>query len=325
MKEKIKQLLLGNAHLYQIAGFIYTLFCHKERLMRTASFGDKHSDDTVFIIRPNAEDGVQGLMSLVAETLRWIDYAEKKKYLAVVDYKNHYTQYGNGIDNVWDYYFRQPTFLTLEEAYQSKKVVYSGITVKPIVNIDLFSGRMFQNKDTLQESKRIAQNCLKITDEVKQIVEKENEVIHTEDCIGVFIRGTDYIKLKPTGEYVQPTIEQMIEKIREFSAKHGEKSIFLVTEDDMYYQALIREYGSRIKIVSYDTFIKNYNENVFLSKTNCLDDDKKERGMKYLVKILLLSKCRYFISSIATGSVMAYSLNERGYEDEFIFNLGVYK
>lgn len=324
MKEKIKKLFFKNQNLYQKCAYIYTLFLHKERLMKKKSFGEKNQNETVLLIRPNAEDGIQGLLSLVAETLRWIDYADKKHFIPIVDYKNFNTQYGNNVDNAWEYYFKQPSSLTLNDAYKSKNVVYSGVTKKTILDLRLFSGEMFRNKNVLNESIRIAQSWLMLTDEVQQIVDYENMSIHVEDCIGVFIRGTDYTRLRPTGEYVQPSIEQLINKIREFSEKYSEKPIFLVTEDYAYYQILVGSFGDRIRIVSYDSFIKDYADNVFLGESSFLDKNKKNRGMKYLVKIVLLSKCKYLISSIAKGSIMAYSLNGNEYEDEFVFNLGVY-
>lgn len=325
MKEKIKKQLLKNPTLYQKSAYIYTLFFHRNRLMKRKSFGKKNPNNTVLLIRPNAEDGIQGLLSLVAETLRWVDYADKKQFIPIVDYKNFSTQYGNNIDNAWDYYFKQPSSLTLKDAYQSENVVFSGVTKKPVLDLRLFSGEIFRNQNILNESRRIAQSRLVLMDDVQQIVNRENRVIHVEGCIGVFIRGTDYTRLKPTGEYVQPAIGQLIDKIKEFSKKYGEKSIFLVTEDDIYYQELVENFGDRVRTVSYDSFIQNYTDDVFLSESNCLEKNKKERGMKYLVKIILLSKCKYLISSIAKGSIMAYLLNEKKYEDEFIFDLGVYK
>ena len=325
MKEIIKKYLFKHPRLYQTCAYIYTILAHKERLMRLESFGEKNRCKTVMIIRPNAEDGIQGLLSLVAETLRWIDYADQNKFIPVVDYKNFNSQYSNHVDNAWEFFFEQPTSLTLEEAYQSERVLFSGVTKKPVIDLKLFSGEIFQNSSLLEESKRIAQTWIHYTDEVNSVVDEENSQIHIEDCIGVYIRGTDYISLKPTGEYVQPSIGQVIKKIKEFSLKHGEKAIFLVTEDDIYYQAMTKEFGNRVKIVSYDSFIKNFHDKVYLSESNSLDKDLKNRGMKYLVKIVLLSRCRYLVSSIAKGSIMAYSLNENGYEDEYIFDLGVYK
>ena len=61
-----------------------------------------------------------------------------------------------------------------------------------------------------------------------------------------------------------------------------------------------------------------------LSKSNILEDNKKLRGQNYLVKMILLSKCKYLISSITQGSKFSYALNGGKYKDEYIFNLGLY-
>ena len=55
-----------------------------------------------------------------------------------------------------------------------------------------------------------------------------------------------------------------------------------------------------------------------------LEDNKKLRGQRYLVKMILLSKCKYLISSITQGSKFSYALNGGKYLDEYIFNLGLY-
>ena len=98
----------------------------------------------------------------------------------------------------------------------------------------------------------------------------------------------------------------------------------MVTEDGKIYDELIQTFGDYIKIVSYDTFIRNYDGKDVLSKSNVLEEDKKIRGQKYLVKMILLSKCKYLISSMTQGSKFSYLLNDGKYEDEYIFDLGLY-
>lgn len=71
---------------------------------------------------------------------------------------------------------------------------------------------------------------IQFSDEVLSIVGKEAMDLHISECLGVYIRGTDYVKLKPSGEYIQPSIEQVKYKIREFENKYN-VPIFLVTED----------------------------------------------------------------------------------------------
>ena len=76
--------------------------------------------------------------------------------------------------------------------------------------------------------------------------------------------------------------------------------------------------------MSFDSFIRNYEGKDVLSESNVLDEDKKQRGQKYLVKMILLSRCKYLISSITQGSKFSYALNGGKYMDEYIFDLGLY-
>ena len=48
------------------------------------------------------------------------------------------------------------------------------------------------------------------------------------------------------------------------------------------------------------------------------------RSHTIMVKMILLSKCKYLISSITQGSKFSYALNGGKYIDEYIFNLGLY-
>ena len=156
------------------------------------------------------------------------------------------------------------------------------------------------------------------------LVQREMTFIDIEKCIGVYIRGTDYILLKPTGEHVQPSIIQLCEKVEEFIQKYEGTSVFLVTEDQKYYDEMRSRFGNKILTVTFDSFINNYEGKSFLSKSGVLNPDKKKRGMDYLVKIILLSRCRYFVGAITMGSIAAYAMNGGKYEDEYVFDLGRY-
>ena len=97
-----------------------------------------------------------------------------------------------------------------------------------------------------------------------------------------------------------------------------------MTEDGNIFDELKNEFGDMIKLVSFDTFIRNYEGKDVLSKSNVLEKDKKSRGQKYLAKMILLSRCRYLITSITQGSKFSYILNDGKYVDEYVFDLGLY-
>lgn len=323
-KNKIKMLLKNNKKIYNIVSYIYVFLFDHKRLEKKRKYGNKNSDKSILLIRPNSEDGIQGLMSLFIQTIRWVEYANRKGMIPFIDFKNYKTQYSDGT-NVWEYFFSQPSALTIEEVYESENVVISGTTLYPQVNDKLFRGEVFFDEKLCKNCYHAIWDNIKLNEKVENVVREENINIHVENCIGAYLRGTDYIRLKPSGEYVQPQIDEFIEKLGEFVRKYPEKNIFLVTEDDMYFTKIRECFGDKVKTVSFDSFIKNYNESTYLSKTGVLNKDKYKRGMDYLVKIVLLSRCEQFVGSITMGSIAAYTLNGGNYKEKYIFDLGLYQ
>lgn len=303
--------------------YLYYFIARRDILERKESFGNKNSDNIVYLIKPDYQDGVEGLLSLVYRQVLYIELAEKKGYIPYVDWKNFKTQYYDGRNNAWEFFFKQPSLLNELDVYDSRNVYLSGWTFKNINSKGLFESTIFFNEELKKQSSSLLRKHLVVNDEVMELVEKESRELNIPNCIGVYIRGTDYTKLKPSGEYVQPSVEQIREQIEIFVQKY-DAPIFLVTEDGEIYDELKSIYGKRIRTVSFDTFVRNYAGESFLSKSNVLDKDKKQRGQKYLVKMLLLSECKYLISSITQGSKFSYLLNDGKYQDEYIFDLGLY-
>ena len=250
-------------------------------------------------------------------------YAKKKGYCPYIDWKNYKTQYYDGKNNAWEYFFKQPSNLTENEVYKSKKVYLSGWSFKTVNPEGLFEADVFTDKRIRGKSSEMLCEHIHFSDEVLSIVNKEATSLNISECIGVYIRGTDYVKLKPSGEYVQPSVDQMKCKIHEFENKYN-APIFLVTEDGDIFDNLKKEFGDIIRIVSFDTFIRNYEGKDVLSKSDVLEKDKKLRGQKYLAKMILLAKCKYFVGSMTQGSKFSYILNNGNYSDEYIFDLGLY-
>lgn len=323
LKSKIKYRIENCRPLFRASRYLYTCLFKRDRLPRTRCYGEKNPGKTVFVIRPNSEDGVQGLMSLFIQSMRWLDYARKKGYEPYIDYRTYETQYSDG-SNIWDYYFTQPSALTYEEVYSSKRVKQSGPMLFDDVDYTLYERNIFFDQVSLDKCHHIIADNIRLSDEALARVEAEDREIHTQNCIGIYIRGTDYTGMKPSGEFVQPTVEKVIRKTDELLKEHPDKKLFLVTEDAKNYRALRERYGDRLLTISSDRFIDNYDGKDFLSKSNVLEEDRKKRGMDYLVKIVLLSRCSGIITSITRGSIAAYAMNGGRYESEYVFDLGIY-
>lgn len=306
-----------------LAKYLYYCVAKRNILQKRISFGQMNSDRVIYVIKPDYQDGVEGLLSLINKQILYIAYAKKKGYCPYVDWKNYKTQYYDGKNNVWEYFFKQPSNLTESEVYRSKNVYLSGWTFRTINPAGLFEADVFTDKRIRGKSSKMLCEHIHFSDEVLSIVNKEATSLNISECIGVYIRGTDYVKLKPSGEHVQPSVNQMKYKIREFENKYN-APIFLVTEDGDIFDNLKKEFGDIIRIVSFDTFIRNYEGKDVLSKSDVLEKDKKLRGQKYLAKMILLAKCKYFVGSMTQGSKFSYILNNGNYSDEYVFDLGLY-
>ena len=308
---------------YKIKYLYFCLF-KRSRLEAKTSYGEANAEQTIYIVKPDSEDGVEGLLSLLARTSLYIRYGIRSGYQVCVDWKNYKTQYYDGQSNAWEFFFEQPSLISLDEAYRSRRVVLSGWTFRDINPNDVYSRKMFFDRHLSDELHEILTTSIDFNDSVKKICNAEGHSLDITNCLGVYLRGTDYVKLKPSGEYVQPTVHQVIEIIDAFIEKHGMIPIYLVTEDGSIYEEIKKRYGGQIRLVSFDSFIYGYKGDTVLSKSGVLEDDKKQRGIHYLVKMILLSKCKYLISSITMGSMFSYGLNGGKYEDEHIFDLGLY-
>lgn len=306
-----------------LAKYLYYCVAKRNILQKRMSFGQMNSDRVIYVIKPDYQDGVEGLLSLINKQILYIAYAKKKGYCPYIDWKNYKTQYYDGKNNAWEYFFKQPSNLTENEVYKSKKVYLSGWSFKTVNPEGLFEADVFTDKRIRGKSSKMLCEHIHFSNEVISIVNKEAKSLNISECIGVYIRGTDYVKLKPSGEYVQPSVNQMKCKIHEFENKYN-APIFLVTEDGDIFDNLKKEFGDIIRIVSFDTFIRNYEGKDVLSKSDVLEKDKKLRGQKYLAKMILLAKCKYFVGSMTQGSKFSYILNNGNYSDEYVFDLGLY-
>ncbi len=324
MKTRLKLLIRNHPFLFRIFRFVYSLIKKTVNLQHNVSYGNLNSDKTIYLIRPNTDDGIQGLMSLMAQVMRRIDYAVNKGYIPYIDFKTYKTQYYDGINNIWEVYFGQPSSLSFEEVYNSNRLIVSGVSLKCNENMELFQEKVFTNKHVADRCFNLITRYVHYSAEIVEMVEDENKKIDISNCIGVYVRGTDYVKLKPVGEYVQPKIDDVLIKTKEFLSKYN-SNVFLVTEDEHVYNKFRESFGNELRIVSFDSFIKDYDGKSFLSKSNVLQENKYMRGRDYLIKIILLSQCRYLVTSKTMGSIMAYSMNGGKYEDQFIFELGIYK
>ena len=312
--------MINNSTLRPVFERINLLFCHWPDRLYTAHPGTE--EQTVFVIRPLTD--TQGLLSSYLHVLKNIIWANNNGYVPYVDFESPRCQYYTGrvihdSKNAWEYYFEQPSDLTKGRIAQFKNVIYSGWSLSKRKN-----PKSIPKRPEIIEDKGImdASRMCPVKQYIKEIVDKKyRELFLGKTVLGVFIRGTDYVKLRPKGHAQQPDIESVVSKIQDFLNQYPIEKIFVVTEDLDYYHILQNQFGEMV-FSSDNYFISNYNGNQYVGAA--FKNDSYERGLNYLIRILLYGLCDYSIAGITNGSVVANILREKEPQESYWFDLGVY-
>lgn len=319
IKHKIRmffQKKLQNTKLWKL--FCYcnmVLYHYKDREIQVKRKTGKNADKIFYVIRSFSVS--EGLLSEYARVLDLIYKAVNSGYIPIVDFKNYKTQYSmekpvNGTDNVWEYYFNQPTQYTLEEVYESRNIILGGVIPRYLKKIS------FQDDNERYE---YIKKYADVKEYIYHLAEEKISEIEEDRLLGVFLRGTDYVKFQPKGCPKQPEIEDVIKKTKEFLENYKIKKIFLATEDYQIYKRFVSQFGDMV-VSSDSSYIMDYDEKDYIY--SYFTEDRYEVGLKYLTKMLCIAKCKYLVSSRAGGANFAVIMNHKQYEEAFIFDLGVY-
>lgn len=290
------------------------------------SRGEAYPGNRVFVIRRGSDCG---LFSHLQTVLSGLKFALDRNWLPVVDLRTLKTIYHEpeevGRVNVWEHYFEQPCGLSLQDVETAKDVVVTkdfGWPEYPSADMDLLAdknGLLSYWRDVVRRYVRLKPTVVAaLRDAFAEVFGGSND-----DVLGVFVRGTDYTRIRPVGHPVQPTIGQAVADARRMMAEFGLRRIFLVTEDRQVVEGFRAAFGSALvmkeqRLVDYDG---GYIGECAIDRVR--ERERYCRGLDYLINVLLLSRCRHVLASRASGSVGAALFADGSCRMRF-YDLGVY-
>lgn len=258
----------------------------------------------------------EGLMSMLYKACGHVEYALRKGYVPVVDIEHFRTVYKAC---TWSDFF--------ELRIQDKDVEDCSYIISsagaPKDSPPLFGRYWAYAFDDFAKKGVWFWQHFSINKDIMQVVEKEAAQLNIERCIGLLLRGTDYLSLKPEGHPKQPDLEDIYSVIDDYLTE-TQADIFLVTEDLNIRNHIAERYGKRIKTVPDDIYVQDYKEGHMLADT-ISKNSAYQNAVVYEKKIVLLSMCRYLIASKTNGSLMALIMNAGKYEKTYIFDRGMYE
>lgn len=268
-----------------------------------------------------------GLFAYYITNLSWIEYALRSNRIPVIDMQNYSNAFHREGErkkvNTWEYFFKQPCGISVKEALDSGKARYVWRDVPefhPNESLDFLL-----NEKLVAYYREVATRYIPFQDAVFERLENARKEILGEDkrqrVLGVLARGTDYVSLKPYGHPVQPTTEQVIEKIDYYRKKYDCQKIYVASEDAKIMNCFKEKYG---KDLIFTNQKRIYETKEFLNdNVEFMRREPFKRGMEYLESIYLLSKCNGMIAGRTSGTVGALLMSDH-YEFRYIFPLGRY-
>ena len=285
------------------------------------SLSQKLSDYTTkkFAIFRRRECFDCGLFSFYIVHLGCIQHYLSYGYMPIADlksFKNKFNRGNRSVDNPWELFFYQPYNYTLEEVKKySKHYKYFQCTHSFNRPNDF---KIYYQNYSLHYWHDFAKKYMPVKNDIMNEAKiiMQNFFGNSKNILGVMIRGTNYVALRPKGHSIQPTVEQVISDVKIYDKQYKYDFIFFATEDETIRNKFVPEFDNRLKILFQKDFknINKFSENV----------NKKLNSVKnYVLNIVILSKCLDIITSRTSGSAGIFILTE-GFRHFKVYDLGLY-
>lgn len=292
------------------------------------SYGNANRGKKFYIINKN--EPYSGLACFIMNILGSIDYAERKGYIPIVDMQTmpniYLLEEEIGIKNAWEYFFKQPCDYGLNDILDSKCVIRENATFAgtcarlPSKSVAFLLGK----EGDITYWRNLTKKYIRLNSKIEDSINEEyNRLFLTSDrVIGAICRGTDYTYLRPIGHAVQPTTEEMIEKIKEMMHTNNCNKIFLATEDKTIFETMKSQLGDAL-CTNRKSFIEYTGGLLGKSELNHRENTPYQEGMCYMTTLGLLSKCHCLCAGVSGATTVSLLFNDQ-YEDVYLFDLGQY-
>ena len=242
--------------------------------------------------------------------------------LEVASFSNIFTGNNKPKDNPWEEFFNQPCGYTLNEVVKMKDVKF--FECECVCDMP-DEKTIYSNTIMLNYHHKIQEKYMSIKNNIYKEVEKiwQNLFGNSTNVLGIFIRGTDYISIEPSGHSRQPSTKRLINDVINMNKKNKYDFIFLGTEDNKIRNLFIKIFGKKLKyLIPKDKIVYNYDTGNYLTYNKNVFGNMNFSKI-YLLSVIILSKCIDIISSRTSGAAGVFIISN-GFRNKLVYYLGEY-
>lgn len=284
--------------------------CQKEDLLqiKIKHYGILNQKKIIYYITEDSKN--LGFFAMYRYWVEYLYFADICGYIPVIqsgpDFSYKEQEKVNGTNNPYEYYFRQPSSVSVQNVKFSRNVVEADVAHRQMVELVL-TGKYSNYKVNNRYMRMMSYIVNKYVhfnqptwEFIKRGIEKLN--MKGEKVLGVHIRGTDF----RSGYHNHPvyvTEEQYFKEIDILFRKGDYTKIFLATDDIRILNHFADRYGDRI--CYYDDCKRN-NKNQSVAFSN--DERKGHKyylGLEVIRDMYTLSVCLGLVAGVSQVAICA--------------------
>lgn len=227
----------------------------------------------------------------------------------------------------WDWYFEQPyKIIGLDNLDDFKRIKCNKKSVMYCPAMDL--AYQTDSKD-FQTWSFLFRKFVKLNSETARYVEEEQTKLQIgSDTLGILMRGTDYLTLKPKGHPIQPDPQTLLDDAKEMFLANGYEKVYVATDERKMFNLACESFGINRVLENKRTY---YDEIFYRNETVTeigqvhfeRENDNYWKGIEYLSSLILLSRCNGIVAGNCGGTLFAVLFSGE-YKVKKIFMLGYY-
>lgn len=303
----------------------------------TCSFGKRNADKTVYIIRSPAMNskfylGVPlDILAGYSYVLSHLVYAQEMGWYPVVDQLN-YPMNNQGIDEIngtrngWEYFWPQPSVITLEEAYHSRHVILSKRSWYQPGNIE-YSVPAHMDQNVIHKFHQLMET-IPLNSVTAEYCDMRHKALFPQGkkVLGVASRGGTMAKDSPApapNHPIQPSIDELIRVAEDRMAHWNMEYLFLTTEREETLERFRDAFGTALLAISRQRFRPEEKKLETIAPGSLYQRKQKyQTSLDYLTEMELLARCDGLIGAITSGLRYAIFRNGGTYQHFEVLDFG---
>ena len=300
--------------------------------MLCSSYGELNKNKNIYFIHDGKK--TSGFFAEMRILLKYFAYADRFGFAPVVLWDSSFPyaeeQAIRGTKNPFEYYFVQPSGVSLEEMHQSYNVFYAKeIHVsQSFLNREIEDGEngYWMSEKYMERLSEYVKKYIRFNSYTeKYLNDNINRLINGKKTIGVHVRGTDFNN-RYNNHPITISLDKYLKAVDEVLQTNRYEQIFLATDDLRILQIFKEKYGNGLMYYK-DTAREKGNRSVAFSE-NERENHKYLLGLEVLKDMYTLTACEALIAGISQVSLMARVFKKStgcDYQQKIILDEGYYK